>query len=117
MKSCHWERGQAGSRGVDSKRLDDFRHRVKSAFSQGSEDTHEYRLRLRALLALVAQDVFAHDHRWADFPFGMVVIRRHTVMIQKGEQMLAVLAQPFHQAFDVGVVGSATALPFKPFRS
>ena len=70
---------------------------------QGRKNTHQNRLRFRAVLAAVAITVFTHDHAVADRPLRMIVVERDVLMIQKRQQLLPMTPQSFDQPFGFDV--------------
>ena len=68
-----------------------------SAHLEGAHDGHHHSLGLCSPLAAVAVTVLADQDRRADSPLPAVVVRRYFVVIQKGEQFLAVASQPLLQ--------------------
>ena len=68
-----------------------------SAHFEDAHDGYHHRLDLCSPLAAVAVNVLADQDRRADSPLPAVVARRYFVVIQGGEQFLAVAPQPLLQ--------------------
>lgn len=71
---------------------------------QGSEDGHQNGLSLSPSGGSVTVGVFSGDDGRADHPFGMVIVRRHLRVVEKGEQFVLMSLQALDEPKAVGVL-------------